>query len=198
VVAVASLFVLLALAVGPVGAGASVSPSATIEATAEATPLATPGMTPAASPSDLQAQIDALTEQVAVLSAERDRLVGVVDRFNDLYLPMEADRLLLAELRKELPEARAEADAYLARLQQLALRSDPARLGPAAERMMDTAPAFLDWRDATFETQEEAARAYVDAGADAFGQSFTDLRNAILLTVAQRIDSVLSGIDRAR
>jgi hypothetical protein len=164
-----------------------------------------PSAAPSSSPepgtsaaNELQAQIDQLTAEVATLSAERDRLAGVVDQFDHLYQPMEADRLLLQELRKDLPETRAEADAYLARLQQLALQSDPSRLASIAERMMDAAPAFLDWRDQDFPTQEAAAQAFVDTGASAFGETFVEMRNAILLTVASRIDAVLSGIDRTR
>ena len=186
---------LAALPAPSIGARAATAPSLAPEGSLSPSSSPEPGASPV---NELQAQIDELNAQVATLAAERDRLAGVVDQFNDLYEPMEADRLLLAELRKDLPETRAEADAYLARIQTLALQSDPARLGSAAERMIDAAPAFLDWRDQDFETQEAAAQAFVDTGASVFGETFIDLRNAILLTVANRIDAVLTGIDRTR
>jgi hypothetical protein len=194
-VATASVAALFAsLAVAALGVRATVPPTLS---TAASAPPATASNLPAPS-GDLQAQVDQLHAQVTELSAERDRLANVIGHFDDLYAPMEADRLLLSELRKDIPQTRNEANAYLARLQQLSVQSDSIHLGPPAQRMMDAAPAYLDWRDQDFATQEEAARAFVDSGAAGFGESFVALRNAILLTVANRLDAVLTGIDRAR
>lgn len=146
----------------------------------------------------LQARIDELTAQVGELTAERDRLLAAVAAFGTLYDPMEADRLLLTELRKQLPATRLEAEAYLNRMQRLALISDPARLGPVAGRVQEVAPVYLDWRDQQFATPQEANAAYLESGASGFDTNWTLFRNAILLTVANRLDTVLSVMDRAR
>jgi hypothetical protein len=145
---------------------------------------------------ELEDQNDALTGDIASVTSDRDRLAEALAEFQDLSTPMEADRLLVAELRKDLPPDRAEAEAYLARMQSLALISDPAQLGPPAARVMEAAPVFLDWRDQTFGTPEEANQAYVQSGASGFDMTWKLFRNAILLTVSNRLDSVLSLVDR--
>lgn len=139
----------------------------------------------------LQAQVDELSAEVVRLRAERDRFSRALARLAQWSDALEADRLLLAELRKTLPETRIEAEAYLRRLQRLALQSDPVRLGPIANRLMQAAPIYLDWREQEFASDEEAARAFVQSGARGFNTTFTDFRNAVLLTVSNRLDALL-------
>ena len=144
-----------------------------------------------ASNTDLQASLDAL-------SAERDRLAASIERFDELYDPLESDRQLLFELRKDLPETRPEAEAQLTRIRDLALSSDPQRLGQLVDRVDETAPAFLDWRFGEFESTAEFSAAYVDSGANAFDSSFEELQSEALMSVANRLDSLLTILDRVR
>jgi len=141
--------------------------------------------------SDLQATVDDL-------AAERDRLVASIDRFDDLKVPIEADRKLLFELRKQLPETRPEAEQQLQRIRSLALTSDPQRLGQLVDRVDESATAFLDWRFGEFESTAEFSAAYVETGANAFDSSFEELRSEALMTVANRLDGVLTILDRVR
>jgi hypothetical protein len=151
-----------------------------------------------AATSELRDQVTALNAEVNALAAERDRLRAAVGVLEDLYTPIEADRLLLTELRKEVPVVRGEAEAYLARLRRLALESDPSRLGPITDRLLEVAPVYLDWRDTDFATTEEATRAFIQTGASGFDTKFRELRDAILLSVANRLDGLLNIVDRAR
>ncbi len=144
-----------------------------------------------ASNADLQASIDAL-------SADRDRLVSSIERFGDLYDPIESDRQLLFELRKQMPETRSEAEGQLARIRTLALSSDPQRLGQLVDRVDEAAPAFLDWRFGEFDSSADFTAAYVESGANAFDSSFEELRSEALMTVANRLDSLLTILDRVR
>lgn len=139
-----------------------------------------------------------LLESVTKAEAERDELARGLDRFHELYDALEADRQLLFELRKGIPESRPEAEAQLTRLQSLALLSDPARLGDLVDRVEDAAPPFMDWRFSDFTTTEEATQAYIDSGANAFDSLMTEFRNEVLLSVANRLDGLLTVIDRAR
>ena len=75
---------------------------------------------------------------------------------------------------------------------------DPARLGQPASRLLETAPTFLDWRDEDFATPGERETAFLTSGASGFGTDFDDLKNAILLTVANRLDALLTLRDRIR
>jgi len=154
---------------------------------------------------DLSARYDevltdnsSLQHTVEDVSAERDQLAKSLHRFDDLYEPLEADRQLLFELRKDLPETRPEAEAQLARIRTLALSSDPARLGQLVDRVGETAPAFLDWRFTEFASPIEASDAYVNSGANAFDSTMNEFRNEVLMSVANRLDGILTIIDRVR
>jgi hypothetical protein len=118
-----------------------------------------------------------------------------------LRTTMEADRLLLAELRKDVPTDRTEAESYLARVQDLALASDPARLGVIVSRVREAAPRWLDWRAATYATTQEATTAYLQSGASAFDASWENLHDAVLLTVVNRLDTIIdltSGLEEGQ
>jgi hypothetical protein len=126
---------------------------------------------------------------------ERDRLARLLERLTSQVDGLEADRLLLTELRKEVPTARAEAERYLERLRRLALIADPMRLAPLIRRMMDAAPEFLDWRDGDFANPEARSRAFAESGAHGFPTAFTTFRNAVLLSVSNRIEGLLVLIE---
>lgn len=179
---VTTLTALMALGAGGVAAQ-SVSPSAA--ATADADPT-------------LEAQLAAARAEITALTVERDRLQDLLGAFDIMYDPMEADRQLLVELRKPIPEERGPAQAYLERLQRLAVVSDPARLGQPASRLLESAPIYLDWRDGTYASQGERDAAFVTSGASGFSTDFDDLQKAILLTVANRLDALLTLRDRIR
>lgn len=146
----------------------------------------------------LQADNTTLQQSVESLSQERDRLQASLTRFDSLYDPLEADRQLLFELRKGLPETRPEAEAQLTRIRNLALSSNPRKLGQLVSRVDDAAPAFFDWRFTQFTSTQEATEAYINSGANAFDSSMNEFRNEVLLSVANRLDGLLTIIDRVR
>lgn len=145
----------------------------------------------------LEERVSGLTAQVEGLTLERDRLRDLFVHLDDAYDSIDADRLLLTELRKEMPPERDAAERYLQRLRDLALRSDPAGLGLVSDRLAQAAPDFLDWRDTTFGTTTEASDSYISSGAAAFDEKLVEFRDAVLLTVANRLDGVLNMLDRA-
>ncbi len=147
---------------------------------------------------ELSADNMSLQQAVDDLSAERDQMARTLSHFDDVYEPMEADRQLLFELRKELPETRPEAEAQLERIRSLALAADPAHLGQLVDRLGEAAPVFLDWRFEDHVSDTEAAQAYVDSGASAFDTTMSEFRNEVLLSVANRLDGILTVIDRLR
>ena len=142
----------------------------------------------------LKAQVDQLNAQLKA----QQQSGKLSTRLNDLSGFLETDRALLLELRKNLPESRAEAETYLERLQTLALKSDPNRFGNLARRVRESAPAFLNWREKQFNTQEEAAQAFVQSGAQSFRGAFSNLNEAILLSVVNHIESLLDLLDSLR
>ena len=146
----------------------------------------------------LEADNTSLQRTIDDLSSERDELARSLGRFDDVYDALEADRQLLFELRKGLPETRPEAEAQLERMRSLALLSNPTRLGQIIDRVAETAPAFFEWRFTEFTSSDEATQAYIDTGANAFDSSMTEFRNEVLMSVANRLDGLLTVIDRLR
>lgn len=137
-----------------------------------------------------------LQRQVADLTDQGDGSQQAVDGIAAFYDQMEADRLLMLALRKDLPTTRPEALAYLDQLQKLALASDPANLGTLAQRVLEAAPIYLDWRDKTFATSAESNADYIQSGASGFDTNMRAFRDGALLTVADRLDAVLNLLDR--
>jgi hypothetical protein len=62
----------------------------------------------------------------------------------------------------------------------------------------ETAPAFLDWRFGEFGSTEEFSSAYVESGANAFDTSMEEFRAEVLRSVANRLDGLLTILDRVR
>jgi hypothetical protein len=107
-----------------------------------------------------------------------------------------ADRVLLGELRKDVPGTRDQGEAFVAHVVDLALASDPAGLGVIVSRVRDAAPAWLEWRDGQYTTAQEAADAYAQSGAAAFDASWENLHDAVLLTVVNRLDTIIRLADQ--
>ena len=86
-------------------------------------------------------QLAAANAQIDPAEQEQNhRLDDLLTAFDDMYDGMEAERQLLLEMRKPIPEERKDAEAYFNRLQSLAIVSDPSRLGQPASRLLETAP----------------------------------------------------------
>lgn len=105
-----------------------------------------------------------------------------------LAAKMRADRLLLAEVRKDIPDTRAEAKVYLDRLKQLAAQSDPVNLVPLINKVLSQAPIYYDWLDKKFKTPSDRVAEYYVGGARGFSFALDEFKNAVLLTVINRLD----------
>ncbi|MER3443278.1 MAG: hypothetical protein C4333_03800 [Meiothermus sp.] len=129
---------------------------------------------------------------------DAERLRTALGQLRSLAGPLEADRLLLAELRKNFPDDLEEGQAYLERLKELAFKSDPVRLGPLASRMVEKSGPYLKWRDKDYTTAEEAAREYARGGARDFQNLFREFNNAVLQTVVTHLDALLDQLEAVR
>lgn len=109
----------------------------------------------------------------------------------------EADRRLLSELRKRVPDSRTEAEIFLARLKELAERADPVRLAPRANRVLEQATIYYDWLETEFETAEEEIYEYYIGGAQGFSRALEEFENAVLLTAMNRLDTAARALQEA-
>ena len=115
----------------------------------------------------------------------------------DFAMRLDADRLLLSEIRKIVPESRDEAEGYLERLKMLAGKSDPLRLVPLADRLLDQAPIYFDWLDREFENQDEQVMEYYVGGARGFSFALENFKTAVMFTIMNRLDVASRVISEA-
>lgn len=101
---------------------------------------------------------------------------------------LEADRLLLSEIRKEVPEERKEAEVYFKRLKDLASLSDPVRLVPSVNRVLEQAPIYYNWLEKKFANPSERISEYYVGGAQGFQLAFDAFQKAVLMDVINRLD----------
>lgn len=156
-----------------------------------ASPAAETGGTAGAGQGGATAQGTAQTGTAAAGSSSTQAAIAAALGSTDLpsfLAEMDADRLLLFEIRKDLPQQRSEADAYMKRLKDLAGKADPVGLVPKVNRMMEQAPIYYDYVEKNIQNQNEAQNEYVVGGARGFLVAFQDLQNAVLLTVINRLD----------
>jgi len=125
--------------------------------------------------------------------------LGTID-LDTFIAGMEADRLLLAEVRKDLPDKRSDADLYLKRLKELAGTSDPARLVPRVNRLLEQESVYYDWMEKNAGNQNQGQAAdneYVVGGARGFVVAFQEFQNALFLTVINRLDIAERALQEA-
>ncbi|MBE0478718.1 hypothetical protein IBX65_06330 [Candidatus Aerophobetes bacterium] len=135
------------------------------------------------------------TDNESSLKKNPAQVEQILAELQKLVPQLEVDRRLLAELRKQIPPVRKEAESYLERIKELAAKSDPTQLVPLVNKVMDRTSTFYDWVEEEFETPEERAMAYYMGGAREFRDAFEELKNAILLTVINRLDVIASLVE---
>ena len=187
------LLVALTACLATLGGGVASAQTDSPAPSVAASPAADPGAT-----AELEAELAQAKAELAKAQAKADGLRNLIDAFDENYDAMEAQRQLLLELRKDLPDARDDAEAYLDKIQRLANAADASRLGQFATRVLETAPTFLSWRDEDFGSIAEREAAFLTSGASGFTTDFTELKDAVLLSVANRLDALLSLRDRIR
>lgn len=132
---------------------------------------------------------EAASEQAAEEPADQTPTTAYpsVDR-HELIAQLESDRLLLAQVRKQVPQTREEAELYLGRLKRLASRSDPVRLVPLANRVLDQSVIYYDWLEREFDDPGERVVEYYIGGARGFHIALEEFKSAAMFTVINRLD----------
>ena len=106
--------------------------------------------------------------------------------------PLDPDRLLLVELRKDPPNDREAAEEYWEGIKKLAVQSDPS-LGPKADRVLRLIPSYFDYIDAAAEADscEGVFDAYFTSGVIDYFAVESDFRRDLFLILINRIDSLI-------
>ena len=115
------------------------------------------------------------------------RILDTVDVVS-LAKKLEADRLLLSEIRKDVPDAREEAELYLERLKELSGKSDPVRLAPLFDRVIDQAPIYFKWLETEYDNPDEQVTEYYVGGARGFAFAMENFKSAVFFVIMNRLD----------
>ena len=86
----------------------------------------------------------------------------------------------------------------LERLKELAEKSDPVRLVPLFDRVLDQAPIYFEWLETEYENQDEQITEYYVGGARGFAFAMENFRSAVFLVIMNRLDiasRVISELD---
>ena len=157
---------------------------------------------------DIRAQVDEIRAQLderdAVLARLQQRMdaapdtqpafpgIPDVERF---AAQIEADRLLLVEMRKELPVDRSEAVAYWNNVKALAAISDTSLVGKA-NIVITALPAYFNYLETDFTTQQDAILTFQLTGASDYEDATDDFWRAFALSLIDRLTIVSDNVER--
>ena len=136
-------------------------------------------------------EIAPLKESVASLSAFKT----TVETLQAAVGPLGTDRLLLVELRKDIPENRQAATEYYENIKKLAVQSDPS-LGPKADRILRLLPTYFNYLDSASEATscEGVFSAYATSGVADYFTVESDFQKDTLLVLINRIDTLVTTV----
>ena len=124
-----------------------------------------------------------------------------LETLEDMYESLDSHRLLLLELRREAPADREESLAYWSNIHSVAVDANPA-LSSEAEKVLIRIDNYYTWKDGgpnpsdSVDEYLDWQKAYAPSGAEAFEEATLIFNQQALLSVVNRIDTVLALLDQ--
>ena len=150
--------------------------------------------------SSAEEQIATLEEQIQSLQSQEAGGQGNLEAVRELSDTVEKHRLLLVELRKDLPATREEAVIYWKNIKTIAARADPALTSPA-DRVILKIDNYFDWIDRS-PNLTASSDDYFDwlgerttSGAIGYEDATDTFTRDALLAVINQLDSVVSRLN---
>ena len=118
-----------------------------------------------------------------------------------MYDSLEDHRALLLELRREMPADREESLAYWSNIHRVAVDANPA-LSSEAEKVLVRIDNYYTWKDGGPDPSDSVdeyldwRKAYAPSGAEAYEEATLIFNQQALLSVVNRIDTVLALLDQ--
>ena len=128
--------------------------------------------------------------ELSKLNSRLDSITTTIEKF-------ENDKLLLVELRKEIPSSRNEAHNHWDRVKGIAVVSDPT-LGPKIDKVISMIDAYYDWLEdqpGVNSTDAEFFNWIIEgniSGAINYTAEIGQFQNDALLAVIIRMDAAIS------
>ena len=155
-----------------------------------------------------QTELELALEEQAGLRAElRDyqsqsgEEIARLETLEEMYDSLDRHRLLLLELRRESPADRDDSLAYWSNLHRVAVDANPA-LSSEAEKVLVRIDNYYIWKDGGPDPSDSVdeyldwQEAYAASGAEAYDEATLIFNQQALLSVVNRIDTVLSLLDK--
>lgn len=146
---------------------------------------------------DKKEELSLSVQQAELSETELVKLNSRLDLISDTIIKFDNDKLLLVELRKEIPTTRFEALDHWKRVKDIAVTSDP-NLGPSVDKVISMVDAYYDWieqQPGVNSTDAEFFDWIVQgniSGALNYTSEIGKFQNDALLTVIIRMDAALS------
>ena len=144
-------------------------------------------------------QLNDSIQRAEVSEAELSKLNSRLGALTTTIEKFENDKLLLVELRKEIPSSRFEAHNHWERVRDIAIVSDPT-LGPKIDKVISMIDAYYDWIDqqpGANSTDTDFFNWIVEgniSGAINYTSEIGKFQNDALLAVIIRMDAAISLI----
>ena len=155
-----------------------------------------------------QTELELASEEQAGLRAElRDyqsqegEEIARLATLEEMYESLDRHRLLLLELRKDTPMDRDDSLAYWSNVHRVAADANPA-LSSSAEKVLIRIDNYYTWKDGgpnpsdSVDEYLDWREAYSPSGAEAYDEATLAFNQQALLSVVNRIDTVLSLLDQ--
>ena len=155
-----------------------------------------------------QTELELATEEQAGLRAElRDyqsqagEEIARLATLEEMSDSLDRHRLLLLELRRDTPADRHDSLAYWSNLHSVAVDANPA-LSSEAEKVLVRIDNYYTWKDGgpnpsdSIDEYLDWQEAYAQSGAEAYEEATLAFNQQALLSVVNRIDTVLALLDK--
>jgi TolA-binding protein len=150
--------------------------------------------------SSAQEQILTLEKQIQSIQSQVTEEQGSLESLREMSDTVERHRLLLVELRKELPESREESIAYWNTMKTIASRADTALASPA-DKVILKIDNYFDWNERTpsptapVDDYMAWLADYSTSGAIAYEEANVTFTREALLSVIGQMDTVVSRLN---
>ena len=146
---------------------------------------------------DNKVQLNVAIQEAELSEDELSKMNTRLTSITQTIEKFENDKLLLVELRKEIPSSRAEAHNHWERVKDIAVVSDPT-LGPKIDKVISMVDAYYDWLDqqpGVNSTDTDFFNWIVEgniSGAINYTSEIGKFQNDALLAVIIRMDAAIS------
>ncbi len=142
-----------------------------------------------------------LRQELRVHQSEAAEEIARLATLEEMYDSLDRHRLLLLELRRETPADREDSLAYWSNVHRVAVDANPA-LSSSAEKVLVRIDNYYTWKDGgpnpsdSVDEYLDWRKAYAPSGAEAYDEATLVFNQQALLSVVNRIDTVLTLLDQ--